>query len=100
MEETEEKGMVEKLVDEAERNYEYGKSLGEGLEEKTHLGEKAGDFLYEHSDPQDALNAANHFDDASDDWSEGNYGSAVVDAAEGVGSMIKGVWDALWVINR
>lgn len=73
----------------------FGYEAGNLIEEHTHVGEHAGDFLYEHSDPQDALNAAHHFDDAGEDWDKGNYGSAIADGVEGVGSMVEGVWDAL-----
>ena len=70
-----------------------GLFIGNELEEHFHVGSEAGDFLYEHSNPDDAQDALHHYENAEQEWDEGNYGSAVVEGVESVGSMIKGLFD-------
>ncbi len=70
-----------------------GYLIGEGIEEETHAGEHLGDFMYDHSNPDDAAAATAHFDDASSDWDKGNYLDAAGDAAEGVGRMVEGFFE-------
>ncbi len=68
-----------------------GVGLGIGIEHTTGLGSKAGDLLYQNSDPNVAREATDKFDAASDNWKKGNYGDAVIDGAQGVGKMFEGI---------
>jgi hypothetical protein len=70
-----------------------GLYIGNQLEEHFHLGSEAGDFLYDHSNPDDAQDALHHYENAEQEWDEGNYGSAIVEGVESVGSMIEGIFD-------
>jgi hypothetical protein len=72
-----------------------GYEVGNVIEQQTGIGSKSGDALYEISDPNDALAAANHADNASEAWDRGEYGTAVVEGAETAGKMVEGVWDGL-----
>ena len=72
-----------------------GYEVGNVIEQETGIGSASGDALYNISDPNDALNAAHHADNASEAWDQGNYGTAVVEGLETAGSMIEGVWDGL-----
>jgi hypothetical protein len=70
-----------------------GLYVGNELEEHFHVGSEAGDFLYEHSNPDDAQAALHHYENAEQEWDESNYGSAILEGVESVGSMIEGVFD-------
>ncbi len=69
-----------------------GYEIGQGIEAHTHIGSHAGDALYDASNPDDALAAANSSDDASQDWSQGHYLDAVGDGFAVAGHMVEGLW--------
>lgn len=69
-----------------------GLRVGQAIEHETGAGTAVGDFVFEHSNPDDAHAAAVHMDDAGEAWDQGSYGGAAVDAAEGLGSMVEGLW--------
>jgi hypothetical protein len=70
-----------------------GLYVGNEIEQHTHIGSESGDWMYEHSNPDDAYQSAQSFDQASEDFNQGNYLSAAGDVAEGFGHMVEGLWN-------
>jgi hypothetical protein len=68
-----------------------GIKAGRIIEHKTGAGSKAGQWLYDHSDPNAARKAADKFYDAEQDWNNGNYGDSLKHGAHGVRKMYDGL---------
>jgi hypothetical protein len=78
------------VIDKANKVYdafETGLSVGNLIERKTGAGSASGQWLYDHSDPKTARQAADSFYEAEQSWGNGNYGDSLKHGARGVQQM-------------
>ena len=60
------------------------------------MGEASGDAAYDATSEETHQGALEHYENAGTEWDAGNYGSAVVEGAESVGTIVGGLAESAW----
>lgn len=60
------------------------------------MGEAGGDAAYNATSEETHQSALEHYENAGTEWDAGNYGSAVVEGAESVGTIVGGLAESAW----
>jgi len=73
-----------------------GVGVGMLIEKETGVGAATGDAAFNATSEETHQASLQHWESAEQNWDQGNYGSAVVDGAESVGTIVGGLAESAW----
>jgi hypothetical protein len=68
-----------------------GYAIGTFIENETGIGSSAGDAAFNATSEETHQASLEHFEAAEANWDQGNYGTAIVEGAESVGTIVGGL---------
>jgi hypothetical protein len=71
-----------------------GYGIGTYIENETGIGSAAGDAAFNATSEETHQAALEHFENAEANWDQGNYGTAVLEGAESVGTIAGGLLES------
>ena len=73
-----------------------GVGVGMLIENQTGVGAAAGDAAFNATSEETHQASLQHWENAESNWDQGNYGTAVAEGAESVGTIVGGLAESAW----